>query len=219
MRSVELFSVEDDAQVLRGKNPDFAAWAEGYGAIRHRAETQLRVYDMYQALTARHIAGDGVPFFKMLKALDRVTSAAMWLVAHMTYAKHVHLDGRPLQAEDFKSNPQGHMGGSLNMVPAYAGYLALNALTGCTRGWLMGQGQCVSAVDALNVLVGNMTPAHAERYGVSDAQRLRLFEKMFWQIVRRVSAFIALPQYAAPMREAASRIEAPARDSGILLAQ
>ncbi|MET3232344.1 UNVERIFIED_ORG: protein-tyrosine-phosphatase [Burkholderia sp. 1263] len=55
--------------------------------------------------------------------------------------------------------------------------------------------------------------------GVSDAQRLRLFEKMFWQIVRRVSAFIALPQYAAPMREAASRIEAPARDSGILLAQ
>jgi len=179
MRSVELFSVEDDAQVLRGKNPDFAAWAEGYGAIRHRAETQLRVYDMYQALTARHIAGDGVPFFKMLKALDRVTSAAMWLVAHMTYAKHVHLDGRPLQAEDFKSNPQGHMGGSLNMVPAYAGYLALNALTGCTRGWLMGQGHCVSAVDALNVLVGNMTPAHAERYGVSDAQLSRMAQDFY----------------------------------------
>ena len=179
MRSVELFSVEEDAQVLRAKNPDFAAWAEGYSAIRHQAETQLRIYDMYQALTARHVTGDGVPFFRMLSALDRVTSAAMWLVAHMTYAKHVHLDGRPLQAGDFKSNPQGHMGGSLNMVPAYAGYLALNALTGFTRGWLMGQGHCVSAIDALNVLVGNMTPAHAERYGVSDAQLSRLAQDFY----------------------------------------
>jgi len=179
MRSIELFSVEDDAQVLRGRNPDFAAWAEGYGAIRHQAETQLRVYDMYQALTARHIAGDGVPFFNVLRALDRVTNAAMWLVAHMTYAKHVYLDGRPLQAEDFKSNPQGHMGGSLNMVPAYAGYLALNALTGFTRGWLMGQGHCVSAIDSLNVLVDNMTPAHAERYGVSDAQLSRMVQDFY----------------------------------------
>ena len=174
MRSIELFSSEEDAQTLRARNPDFSAWAQGYGGIRHGAETQLRVYDMYQALSARHVAGDGVPFFEMLKALDRVTSAAMWLVAHMTYAKHVYLDGRPLQAEDFKSNPQGHMGGSLNMAPAYAGYLAANALTGITRGWLMGQGHCVSAIDALNVIVGNTTPAHAERYGLSDMQLSRM---------------------------------------------
>jgi len=179
MRSVELFSAEEDAQALRGKNSDFAAWAEGCGAIRHQVETQLRVYDMYQVLTARRIVGDGIPFFEMLKALDRVTNAAMWLVAHMTYAKHVYLDGRPLRTQDFKSNPQGHMGGSLNMVPAYAGYLATNALTGVTRGWLMGQGHCVSAVDALNVLVGNMTPAHAERYGVSDAQLSRMAQDFY----------------------------------------
>ena len=38
------------------------------------------------------------------------------------------------------------------MVPAYAGYLAVNALSGITRGWLMGQGHCVAAIDALNVL-------------------------------------------------------------------
>lgn len=179
MRSVELFSADEDAQALRDKNPEFAAWAEGHGAIRHQAETQLRIFDMYQVLKARHVVGDGVPFFKLLTALDRLTSAAMWLVAHMTYAKHVYLDGRALQAEDFKSNPQGHMGGSLNMVPAYAGYLATNALTGLTRGWLMGQGHCVSAVDALNVLVGNTTPAHAERYGVSDAQLSRMAQDFY----------------------------------------
>ncbi|MBS0582145.1 MAG: xylulose 5-phosphate 3-epimerase [Proteobacteria bacterium] len=179
MPSVKLISVDQEAEALRARDAEFAAWAEGCGAIRHRAETQLRVYDMRQALAARHVAGDGVPFFTMLKALDRVTNAAMWFVAHMTYAKHVHLDGRPLQAEDFKSNPQGHMGGSLNMVPAYAGYLAANALTGITRGWVMGQGHCVSAIDALNVLVGNMTPAHAERYGVSDAQLSRMAQDFY----------------------------------------
>ncbi|HVQ76939.1 MAG TPA: hypothetical protein VMT79_15550, partial [Candidatus Binatia bacterium] len=56
----------------------------------------------------------------------------------------------------------------LNMVPAYAAYLAANALTGTTRAWLMGQGHCVAAVDSVNLLVGNMTPAHAARYSVSD---------------------------------------------------
>ena len=40
--------------------------------------------------------------------------------------------------------------------------------------------------------------------GVSDDERVRLFDKMFWQIVRQVSAFIELPQYAVP----------PARDGG-----
>lgn len=33
----------------------------------------------------------------------------------------------------------------------------------------MGQGHCVAAVDSVNVLVGNMTPAHAERYDLTDA--------------------------------------------------
>jgi phosphoketolase len=32
----------------------------------------------------------------------------------------------------------------------------------------MGQGHCVAAIDSLNLLVGNMLPAHAERYSVSD---------------------------------------------------
>jgi len=167
------------ARELRERHADFAQWSEGYGVIRHRIETQLRIFDLYEKTTACHVRGDGIPFFQLLKALDRVTSAAMWLVAHMTYAQHVYLDGRPLESADFKANPQGHMGGSLNMVPAYAGYLAANIVTGITRGWLMGQGHCVSAIDALNVLVGNMTPAHAERYGLSDHELTRMAQDFY----------------------------------------
>ncbi|HWV58499.1 MAG TPA: hypothetical protein VNZ57_13680, partial [Longimicrobiales bacterium] len=71
-------------------------------------------------------------------------------------------------AEDFKPRPEGHTGGALNMVPAYVGYLAANALTGQTRGWIMGQGHTVAAIDSVNLLVDNMTPAHAERYLLTD---------------------------------------------------
>jgi phosphoketolase len=89
-------------------------------------------------------------------------------VVHETYARKVYLDGRSLSADDFKPQPEGHTGGALNMVAAYAGYLAIDALTGMTRARLMGQGHCVAAIDSLNLLVGNMSPAHAERYSVSD---------------------------------------------------
>jgi protein-tyrosine-phosphatase len=42
--------------------------------------------------------------------------------------------------------------------------------------------------------------------GVTDDERVRLFDKMFWQIVRQVSAFIEWPQYAvAPARAAEAR--------------
>lgn len=109
-----------------------------------------------------------MPFWDLLYALDRLASAGLWLVVHQTYARQVYLDGRPLETEDFKVRSEGHTGGSLNMVPAYAGYLAANALSGQTRSWLMGQGHCVAAIDPLNVLVGNMSKAHAQRYAVTD---------------------------------------------------
>lgn len=146
----------------------FARWAGGSGAIAHEDLTQVRVHDMVQRLAAGHNHGDGVAVFDLLTALDRLTNAGMWLVVHETYARNVYLDGRPLQPDDFKPRPDGHTGGSLNMVPAYAGYLAANALTGQTRAWLMGQGHCVAAVDSLNLLVRNMTAAHADRYGLTD---------------------------------------------------
>lgn len=143
-------------------------WAAGYGPVRHTRATQQRVRGLAERLATRDVLGDGVALYDLLHAADRVAAAAMWLVVHETYAQNVSIDGRPLGPEDFKPNPEGHTGGALNMVPAYVGYLAANALTGITRGWLMGQGHCVAAVDSVNLLVGNMTVAHAERYDLSD---------------------------------------------------
>ena len=153
----------------RHNDSQFARWAQGYGVIRHTDETQVRIHDLAAKFTSQGRQGDGGAFYELLTALDRLTSAGLWLVVHQTYARNVYLDGRPLDVEDFKVQPDGHTGGALNMVPAYAGYLAANVLTGHTRAWLMGQGHCVTAVDSLNVLVGNMTEAHAARYAVTDA--------------------------------------------------
>jgi phosphoketolase len=156
------------AASYRRSSPDMARWAEGYGVIRHSDLTQVRIHDMVARLAKEDRRGDDVPAYDLLRALDRVASAGMWLVVHQTYARNVYRDGRALAPDDFKPTPEGHTGGSLNMVPAYAGYLGSNALTGITRAWLMGQGHCVAAIDSLNVLVGNMTPAHAARYDLTD---------------------------------------------------
>ncbi|MBI3269988.1 MAG: xylulose 5-phosphate 3-epimerase, partial [Planctomycetes bacterium] len=139
------------------------AWAKGYGVIQHTDETRARVAQMAAEHSA---AGDGVPLYELLAAADRLTSAAMWLVVHDTYAQQVYLDGRALAKGDMKPRPEGHTGSALNICPAYVGYLAANALTGHTRGWMMEQGHAVSGVDSANLLVGNVVAAHAKRYGV-----------------------------------------------------
>ena len=131
---------EERVAHYRSKSPAADRWAAGYGPIQHSTETQDRVFAMAEALAARKVEGDGVPLFEVLHAADRVACAAMWLVVHETYARSVYLDGRELAAEDFKPHPEGHTGGSLNMVPAYTGYMAVNALMGLTRSWIMGQG-------------------------------------------------------------------------------
>jgi phosphoketolase len=159
----------EQAARYRQDDPDFARWAAGYGPIQHTPATQVRIRTLIDALARRGIKGDGVPVVVVLHALDRVTSAAMWIVVHETYARNVYLDGRALGADDFKPAPEGHTGGVLNMVPAYAGYMAINALTGITRAWLMGQGHCVAAIDTVNLLLGNMTTEHAARYDLSEA--------------------------------------------------
>jgi phosphoketolase len=81
----------------------------------------------------------------------------MWLVAHQTTHSQCLRGRRPRQREDFKSPPDGHAGESFNMAPAYAGYLAVEALSGFTRGWLTNKG---TAIDSLNLLACNMTAAH-----------------------------------------------------------
>ncbi len=163
-----LLWVAERVRLFREADADFARWTRGYGPIVHGDLTQLRVHELAQVLVAGGKASDTASVYRMLWAADRLAAAGMWLTVHMTYADRVHPDGREMAAEDFKETPEGHTGGSLNIVPAYVGYLVANALSGLTRGWLMGQGHCVAGIDACNLLVGNMTPRHAERYDRSE---------------------------------------------------
>lgn len=141
-----------------------ASWARGYGVIQHTPQTQERV----GVLASKYpTAADGVPFWELLQAADRLASAAMWLTVHDTYAKRVYTGGRPMEASDFKEPPEGHTGSSLNIIPAYVGYLLANALSGHTRAWIAEQGHAVSGIDCVNVLVGNVTEAH-QKYTVDD---------------------------------------------------
>lgn len=162
-----------------GTDAPYRRWAAGFGVFRHTDETRQRIGELVSRLHEDGVEGDGFDPYDVLAAADRLASAAMWLAVHQVYAAAVHLDGRDLATHEFKPDPQGHLGGVLNMVPAYVGYLAANALTGHTRGWLMGQGHCVGAIDSTNVLVDNMSAAHAERYGLSD-QELGRFCRDFY---------------------------------------
>lgn len=169
----------EEARHCRESVPEFARWAAGYGPIVHRDLTQWRMYRAIDRLERAGVRGDGANPWLLLHACDRLASAGMWLTAHQTYARNLYLDGRALDTPDFKPTPEGHLGGALNMAVAYAAYLTANALTGDTRAWLMGQGHCVGGVDALNVLVDNLSPAHAARYSVSD-EGLTRFARDFY---------------------------------------
>ncbi|CAD5291380.1 D-xylulose 5-phosphate [Bosea sp. 62] len=138
-------------------------WRSGYGPITHGDETVERIRTLAQS--GRF---DPETFYRRLAAADRLACAAMWTVVHMTYAKRVDLSGAPLPADAFKTAPEGHTGGSLNMVPAFVGYLTANALSATTRSWLMGQGHCVAAVEAVNALTGDVSDAQKGRYDRSE---------------------------------------------------
>jgi len=128
------------ARLCRQRDQAFGEWAVGYGVVAHDDQTQMRVRELVQSLRLRDGRHDEVWYYRLFRAADRLVNAGKWLVAHMTYAQNIYLDGRDLAPADFKPDPQGHAGGALNMVPAYVGYLLANALTGDTRSWLMGQG-------------------------------------------------------------------------------
>lgn len=148
--------------------PEYENWRRGYGVIQHTDITCERVRTLASQLVSEGHQPDTATVYRKLADLDRLTSAGMWLVVHMTYANRVDTSGAPLAAKDFKCTPEGHTGGALNMIPAYAAYLALNNLTGKTRSWLMGQGHCVAAIDALNVLTDNLLPEQQARYTGTD---------------------------------------------------
>ncbi|MBR2120070.1 MAG: xylulose 5-phosphate 3-epimerase [Afipia sp.] len=172
----------------------FAIWRKGYGPIKHSAETVQRV----AALAA---SGHMVPdrLYRLLAAADRLTSAAMWTVVHMTYARRVDLSGTPLPADAFKPAPEGHTGGSLNMVPAFVGYLAANMITATTRSWLMGQGHCVAAIEAVNALTGDVSLAQKGRYDRTEKGLSQLVADFYsYAIDAKGCAAVPLGSHAGP---------------------
>ena len=93
-QTVEQIRQFEAVDLYRQEHPQAEPWAVGYGQIEHTPETQQRVFAMAELL---HEKGcDRERFFNILSALDRVTSAAMWLVVHQTYARRVYLNGRDL---------------------------------------------------------------------------------------------------------------------------
>lgn len=176
MEAEEALDVEKTVLEYRRRNADAAAWAKGYGRIQHSIETQVRIFQLADVLADRDW---NTPFFEVLIAADRVASAGMWLVVHSTYARKAHVDGRPVAADEFKRDPQGHTGGALNMAPAYTGYMAANAISTLTRSWIMGQGHCVAAIDAVNLILSNMTSAHSERYSFTEEGLARYLEDFY----------------------------------------
>ena len=147
----------------------FETWRKGYGLVVHQEPTVERV-----ATLAASGRIDPATLYRVLAAADRLTSAAMWTVAHMTYANRVDLSGAPLPSDAFKLTPEGHTGGSLNMVPGFVGYLAANVISAKTRSWLMGQGHCVAAIEAVNALTGDVSAHQRGRYDRSEAGLSRL---------------------------------------------
>jgi phosphoketolase len=159
--------------------PSFAEWQRGYGPFEHSPQSCAAVYRLAHQLVQAGLQPDLASVYRHVQALDRLSAAGLWLVVHMTYAQRVRVDGRPLQCDDFKVAPEGHTGGALNMVPGYAAYLALNQLTGSTRSWLMGQGHCVAAIEALNLFVANQHPEQVERYSCDEAGMSRLIADFY----------------------------------------
>ena len=174
-------------------------WRAGYGPIAHRSETIERMQALVQRLVAQRRIADEASAHALLAAADRVACTAMSVVAHMTYARRIDRSGRPLGSDDFKQTPEGHTGGSLDMVPAFVGYLLANALTGTTRGWLMGQGHCVAAIEAVNALTGDVSAAQRGRYDRSEAGLSRLIEDFYsYAIDKQGRPAVPLGSHAGP---------------------
>lgn len=159
-------------------NKEKSKWIAGYGVIVHSSETIARVEKLVQQLEHKQLC-NAEQAWQFFAAADRIASMGLWTTVHMTYAQQVYLDGRTMQAEDFKIVPEGHTGGALNIVPAYVGYLLANALSGKTRAWLMGQGHCVAAIDAVNVMTRNLEPEQEARYTFDDEGLSRLCQNFY----------------------------------------
>ena len=96
-------------------NMSFQEWAAGYGSISHDQLTQQRIADLLIDLERQGLCSQEQAL-RLFAAADYLCNMAMWLTVHMTYAKNVYLDGRELQASDFKKIPEGHTGGVTHCI-------------------------------------------------------------------------------------------------------
>jgi len=145
--------------------PEYERWRRGHGVIRHTEATCAQVQLLASHLVRLELQPDMVSVYRLLTALDRLTSAAQWLVVHMGYARRIRETGEPLQRADFKPHPEDHhLVGALDLVPAYAAYLTLNRLTGTTRSWVLGAGHWGAAIEAVNALTDNLYPEQQACY-------------------------------------------------------
>ncbi|WP_027798316.1 arsenate reductase ArsC [Paraburkholderia dilworthii] len=100
----------------------------------------------------------------------------------------------------------------------------------CPKSWLEFTGEWAPRMDLVIALDESVAASHTPVFpgdpelaawhladpladDVCDPERIRLFEKVFWQIVRQLSAFIEAPQDALPARTTpvrGARTRAPA---------
>jgi len=177
--TTEAIRKEEWARLFRRNNAAAERWAQGYGAIRHTLETQAEIFTLAETLAARSVKGDGVSFFDLLHGADRIASMAMWLVVHETYARNVYLDGRNSFPKISRLPPKDTRGRSEH-GSCLRRVHGRHALTGTTRSWIMGQGHCVAAIDSVNLLLGNISAAHAGRYSVTDEGLTRLCSRLLF---------------------------------------
>jgi hypothetical protein len=153
-------------ETYRARNRSADSWARGYELVRHHFDTQERVFRMAEQLAARHISGNGFPVFEVLAAADQLASSAMALILQETCTQ-----ANPSTGGSGVTSAKGvpiHATSALNMVPAYVGYLSINALTGRTRPWVMEGEAAVDAVDRLRAAVADAHLPSGDFLGVAD---------------------------------------------------
>ncbi len=103
----QILPSQDELLAHAAAEPAFAAWLQGHGPLQHSAETRAAVFRTAHQLVQAGLQPDLGSVYQLFRALDRLTASALRIVVHMTYARRIRLDGQPLQAEDFKTQPEG----------------------------------------------------------------------------------------------------------------
>jgi arsenate reductase (thioredoxin) len=101
------------------------------------------------------------------------------------------------------------------------------------KSWLEFTGEWAPRMDLIVALDERVSEYHAPAFpgaplfvnwqfadplaqGMTPEERARSFEKVFWQIVRRVTLFMELPRYALPAAPTPPGVECVGQDSGIV---